>query len=62
MGSNQASDSIEAKQALAIATSNLEKPMDINQDNQKKWFHIPNNITIQEPNVGSPETGTLEQK
>jgi len=52
----------EVKQALVSATSESEKPMDIDQDEHKKHACIPNNVSIKEPNPGSPDTGTPEQK
>jgi len=38
--------------------------MEINHDEQKKWAHIPTNISIKEhaTTPSSLDTGTLEQK
>jgi len=61
MASNHASDSIEAEQVLATATSALEKPMDIEQDEQKKALAYLIMFPFKS-RPGSPETGTPEQK
>ena len=49
-------------QCCIEVTSKLEKPMDIDQVEHKKHAHIPNNVSIQELNPGSPDTGTPKQK
>jgi len=50
--------------ASKLATSDSDKPMEIESDEQKKRTRVPNNVAIKEnsSNNGSPETGTLEQK
>jgi len=53
---------VEIEHASALATSESEKPMEIDQEDQKKRARVPYNVSIQEPNPGSPETSTPEQK
>jgi len=52
----------KVEQALVSTTSELEKPMDIDHNEHKKCACIPNNVSIKEPNPGSTDTGTPEQK
>jgi len=52
----------EAELASESATSESEKPMEIDHNKHKKCAYIPNNVSIKELTNGSPNTGIPEQK